>query len=103
MASSGGEKLGFQPQSVGSPGRQTPVYWANDLFLRRALSLAAVMAESGRSPAPRTDRHGHSRTPLSAALRAEAPPDLPRFAIFFDSTAPASPRAPVHAQNSSER
>ena len=48
----GGEKSRFQPQSVGSPGRQTPVYWANDLFLRRALSLAAVMAESGRSPAP---------------------------------------------------
>ena len=35
------------------------VYWANDLFLRRALSLAADMAESGRLPAPRICRHGH--------------------------------------------
>ena len=46
-----------------------PVYWANDLFLRRAISLAADMAKSGRTPAPRTFRHGHSRAPLSAARR----------------------------------
>jgi len=37
----------FQPLPIGANGRPAPVYWANDLFLRRAISLAADMAESG--------------------------------------------------------
>ena len=58
-----------RPILWGSEPRPAPVYWANDLFLRRAISLAADMAESGRTPAPRTVRYGHTRAPLSAACR----------------------------------
>ena len=63
----------FQPHPVEVRDGPAPVYWANDLFLRRAISLAADMAESGRTPAPRTCRHGHSRAPLSAARRTSRP------------------------------
>jgi hypothetical protein len=37
----------FQPLPVEADWPAAPVYWANDLFLRGAISLAADMAESG--------------------------------------------------------
>src|SRR6202041_2945476 len=80
-----------------------PVYWANDLFLRRAISLAAVMAESGRTSYPRNCRHGHSRPPLSAALRAVYSPGQARLANLLGAAAPASARASLHLAHSSKR
>ena len=68
------------PSCRGCDERSAPVYWANDLFLRRAISLAADMAESGRTPDPRTGRHGHSRPPLSAARRTLSSPGQARLA-----------------------
>ena len=88
---------------MGSDRRSAPVYWANDLFLRRAISLAADMAESGRTPDPRTCRHGHSRPPLSAARRTLSTSGQTRLADLFDPAAPASARAALHLAHSSER
>ena len=96
-------KFLFQPHPVEAISRAAPVYWANDLFLRRAISLAADMAKSGRTPAPRTCRHGHSRAPLSAARRTFDSFRQARLANLLDSAAPASPRAALHLAHSSER
>ena len=93
----------FQAHPVEAGPRPAPVYWANDLFLRRAISLAADMAESGRTPAPRTDRHGHSRAPLSAARRTFSTPGQARLANLFDQAAPAPARAALHLAHSSQR
>src|SRR5438105_8303588 len=86
----------------GRPGGEPPVYWANDLFLRRAISLAADVAESGRTPDPRTNRYGHSRPSLSAALRTFDSPGQARLANLLGSAAAASPRPSLHAPNSSK-
>ena len=93
----------FQPLPVGVLDRSAPVYWANDLFLRRAISLAADMAESGRTPAPRTFRHGYSRAPLSAACRTLDCFGQTRLANLCDQIAPASACAPLHLAHSSDR
>ena len=100
----------FQPEIIvptpscrGDPARPAPVYWANDLFLRRPISLAADMAESGRTSSPRTDRHGHSRPPLSAASRTSDSSGQARFANLFDSAAPASACPALHLAHPSER
>ena len=61
------------------------------------------MAESGRTPAPRTVRHGHSRAPLSAARRTRDSSGQARLANLCDSAAPASPRAALHLAHSSDR
>src|SRR5207248_1682355 len=80
-----------------------PVYWANDLFLRRAISVAADMAASGRTPAPRTLRHGHPRAPLSAARRTRDSCRQARLPIFCDPATPAPPRAALYPAHSSDR
>src|SRR5579872_1057115 len=92
----------FLPHSVGSEGAPPPVYCAHDLFLRRAISLAADMAESGRPLTPRNSGHGHSRAPLSAALCTISPADQARLANLFGAAAPASARAPVRAAHPPE-
>ena len=91
------------PSCRAADRRSAPVYWANDLFLRRAISLAADMAESGRTPDPRNRRHGHSRPPLSAALRAVASSGQARLANLLGPAAPAPARAALHLAHSSER
>src|ERR1700761_7827219 len=88
---------------MGSAGGLPPVYWANDLFLRRAISLAAVMAESGRTLAPRNNRHGHTRAPLSAGLRTFSPFDQTRLPDLLGPAASAPARAPLHVADPSER
>src|SRR5487761_2586458 len=88
---------------MGSVGGPAPVYWANDLVLRRAISLAADMAESGRTPDPRNRSHGHSRPPLSAALRTFSPSGPARLTNLFGSAAPPSARAPLHLAHTSKR
>src|SRR6202171_5942021 len=65
--------------------------------------MAAVMAESGRTPAPRTVRHGYSRAPLSAAWRPLDSRGQTRLPILRDPAAPASPRAALHLAHSSNR
>ncbi len=80
-----------------------PVYWANDLFLRGAIALASDVAESGRASPPRTDRHGYSRPPLSAARRTFDSPGQTRLAIFRHSIAPAPAGASVHVAHPSNR
>ena len=61
------------------------------------------MAESGRTPAPRTCRHGHSRPPLSAARRTRDSSGQARLANLFDQAAPAPPRAALHLAHPSDR
>ena len=61
------------------------------------------MAESGRTPAPRTFRHGYSRAPLSAACRTRDSFGQARLAILCDPAAPAPPRAALHLAHSSDR
>src|SRR5471032_2287205 len=100
MSSVFGQIFLLQPLPVGADNRSTPVYWANDLFLRRAISLAAVMAESGRTPDPRTCRHGHPRSSLSAARRACQTFGQARLANLFGSAAPAPARAALHLAHS---
>src|SRR3954451_9707578 len=101
-AVSGGFFL-LEAHPVGPNDVPTPVYWANDLFFRRAISMASDMAESGRTPDPRTSRHGHSRPPLSAALRTVDSSRQARLANLLGSTAPASPRAAIYVAHSSKR
>ena len=79
------------------------VYWANDLFSRRPLSMAEDMAESPGLPAVRNFRHGRSRTALSASRRTSLDSRQAWLAGFRGSAATASPRAPLHAAHSSER
>ena len=61
------------------------------------------MAKSGRTPAPRNCRHGHSRAPLSAARRTFASSGQAWLANLFGPAAPASPRAAIHLAHSSKR
>src|SRR5476651_316496 len=89
-----------RPLPVEVDGRSAPVSWANDLFLRRTISLAAVVAESGRTPDPRTCRHGHPRSSLSAARRACQTSGQARLANLFGSAAPAPARAALHLAHS---
>src|SRR5471032_3268565 len=93
----------LQPLPVEAGSRFTPVYWANDLFLRRAISLAAVMAESGRTPDPRTCRHGHPRPSLQAARRACQTSGQARLANLFGPAAPAPACAALYLAHSSNR
>src|SRR6202142_769369 len=95
-----GRKFLFQALPIGPVNRSAPVYWANDLFLRRAISLAADMAESRRTPDPRNRRHGHARPPLSAALRTFSIAGQARLANLLGLAGPASGRAPVHPLHS---
>src|SRR5271154_2093056 len=93
----------FLTLPIGSAGASTPVYWANDLFLRRAISMAADMAESGRTLAPRISRHGHSRAPLSAALRTFSAFGQARIANLFGPASSAPARAALHLAHPPER
>ena len=61
------------------------------------------MAESGRTSDPRNCRHGHSRPPLSAALRTFSSSGQARLANLLGPAAPASARASLHLAHSSER
>ena len=61
------------------------------------------MAESGRTPTPRTPRHGYSRPPLSAARRTRDSFGQARLASLCDPAAPAPPRAALHLAHSSDR
>ena len=72
-------------------------------FCAERFHLAADMAESGRTLAPRTSRHGHSRASLSAALRTFPPSGQARLANLFGPAAPASARAALHPADPSER
>src|SRR4051812_31004741 len=107
VSSDSAQNFWFQPLPVGAEYSPPPVYWANDLFLRRTISMAtrvaAVMAESGRTPAPRTVRHGYSRPPLSAARRTLDSRGHPRLAILLDQAAAAPPRAALHLAHPSDR
>src|SRR3954447_16283244 len=60
------------------------------------------MAESGRTPAPRTFRHGYSCAPLSAARRTRDSRRQTRLAILRNPAAAAPPRAAVHLAYSSD-
>src|SRR5580704_9721083 len=82
--------------------RFAPVYWANDLFLRRALYLAADMAESGRTATPRNDRHGYPRAPVSAPRRTFDSFGQAWLASFRGSAAKAPACAPLHLTNPSD-
>src|SRR5882757_8104722 len=61
------------------------------------------MAKSGRTPAPRTLRHGYSRAPLSAACRTVDSFGPTRLPILHHQAAPAPARAPLHAADPSDR
>src|SRR6266849_1280186 len=99
----GDQKFLARPHPVGSAGHLTPVYWANDLFLRGAIYLAADMAESGRTATPRNDRNGHPRAPLSAPCRTVDSFGQTWLASVRDPIAPAPARAPLHLANPSNR
>src|SRR5215472_3739762 len=94
--------MGFRAHLVVSGDAFPPVYWANDLFLRRAISVATDMAESGGTALPRIHRHGYSRAPLSAASRTVDSCHQARLPVFRDKTSPAPARAPLHAPHPSD-
>src|SRR5438105_13850934 len=87
----------------GRPGGEPPVYWANDLFLRRAISLAADVADSGRTAPPRTSRHGYPRASLPAARRTLDSRGQARLAILLRQAPAAPARAPLHLAHPPDR
>src|SRR6266436_2975997 len=99
----GDQKFLARPHPVGSARDLPPVYWANDLFLRGAIYLAADMAESGRTITPRNDRNGYPRAPLSAPCRTVDSFGQTWLASIRDPIAPASARAPLYVANPSNR
>src|SRR5215469_7160290 len=98
-----GRKFRPKAHSVGPDSRRAPVYWANDLFLRRAISMAADMAESGRTAPPRTYRHGHSRAPVSAPRRTLDSSGQAWLASLCGPAETASARAALHLAHPSDR